>query len=76
MNPYEVSEVLPPKPYEPAESVPPLFFVRPLPRWFVIGFFGVLILLVLLLIVTMRVDPQKGIQGSFRSLDWLLDWYS
>ena len=75
MKQYDASDVLPPKLDEPVESGPSVF-IQPLPRGFVIGFFGTLIIFVLLLIVAMRVDPQTGLQGSFKSLDWLLDWYS
>jgi hypothetical protein len=67
-----VTDVLPPKPDEPVDSVPP-FYVRPLPRWFLIGFFGTIILVVLLLIVTTKVDPQDAGKDMFDRLDWLLD---
>lgn len=72
MNPYHASDVLPPKPDEPVESGPP-FFVRPLPRWFVIGFFGMIIVIVILLIVTMKVDPRQARRDSISPVDWILD---
>lgn len=72
MNPYDASDVLPPKPDEPVESGPP-FFVKPLPRWFVIAFLGTSILVVVLLIITTKIDPRQARRNSFSPVDWLLD---
>ena len=54
MNPYDASDVLPPKPDEPVEPGQP-FYVRPLPRWFVIGFFGSLLFGLILIVVAIPV---------------------
>ncbi|MCA9012613.1 MAG: hypothetical protein KDB01_22835 [Planctomycetaceae bacterium] len=57
MNPYDASEVLPPKPDEPVDPGSSLF-VRPLPRWFVLGFFGTIFLVVILFIVERKLTDR------------------
>ncbi len=61
MNPYDASDVLPPKPDEPVESGPSLFG-RPLPRWFVLcffeNFFEMIVLVALLYFVIRELADQ------------------